>query len=356
MTTPRVHIIGLGATTPIGRNVWTSAAAARAGICGFYEHPFMIDTAGEPMRVARAPWLDVTITGAERFCALLFPAIDEALMILSELLVKQRIRIGLALALPPPRPGQPAELGEGILNAIKARYGKIYALTKHFIAGHAAGHLALDAAIKQFNAGVLDVCIVAGVDSYLEPETLEWIEECDQLHGGGPLNNAWGFIPGEAAAAVLVATGDFSRKYHMDILGEVLSVGIGQETKLIKTDTVCIGEGLTQAFRSALSALSPSEKIHNVFCDMNGEKYRADEYGFSTLRTKDCFHSATDFIALADCWGDVGAAGMALHTAITIISHRKRYSKGPLSMVWASSESGERGAAVIRAVDSMGIS
>lgn len=356
MTTLRAHIIGLGATTPIGRTIWTSAAAARAGICGFYEHPFMIDTAGEPMRVARAPWLDVAITGAERFCALLFPAIDEALMPLNELLVKQHISIGLALALPPPRPGQPAELGEAILSAIKARYGKTCTLTEHFATGHAAGHLALDAAIKQFNTDVLDVCIVAGVDSYLEPETLEWVEECDQLHGGGALNNAWGFIPGEAAAAMLVATDDFSRKYQLDTFGEVLSIGIGQETKLIKTDTVCIGEGLTQAFRSALSVLSPNEKIHNVLCDMNGEKYRADEYGFSTLRTKDWFRSASDFLALADCWGDVGAAGATLHAAIAVISQRKRYNKGPLSMIWASSESGERGAAVIRAVDSMGIS
>ncbi len=348
-TPPRACIIGLGAATPIGRNVWASAAAARAGICGFYEHPFMIDTAGEPMRVARAPWLDMTIIGAERFCALLFPAIDEALATLSEISVNQRIRIGLALALPPPRPGQLAGLIDAILSAIKARYGKTCVLMEHFAVGHAAGHLALDATIKQFTAGAQDVCVVAGVDSYLDPETLEWIEECDQLHGGGPMNNAWGFIPGEAAAAVLVTTDEFVHKYQLDIWGEVLSVGIGQEAKLIKTNAVCIGEGLTQAFRTALAALTPGEQIHNVFCDMNGEKYRADEYGFTTLRTKDWFRSASDFIALADCWGDVGAAGMPLHIAQVVISQRKRYNKGPLSMVWASSESGERGAAVIRA-------
>ena len=38
---------------------WSSAAAVRAGISGFAEHPFMIDTAGEPMRAAIAPWLDI---------------------------------------------------------------------------------------------------------------------------------------------------------------------------------------------------------------------------------------------------------------------------------------------------------
>ena len=349
MAAPRVQIIGLGAATPIGRTVWTSAAAARAGICGFNEHPFMIDSAGEPMRVARAPWLDVGITGMERFCALLFPAIDEVLATLSKLIAEQSVKIGLALALPPPRPGQPKKLTEEILSALKDHYGELFQDIQHFAVGHAAGHLALEAAFKQFTARTLDACVVAGVDSYIEPETLEWIEECDQLHGGGPLNNAWGFIPGEAAGAVLVATEEFARRNRLPSMGEVLSVGIGQETKLIKTDAVCIGEGLTQAFRAALTALAPGEQIHNVFCDMNGEKYRADEYGFSTLRTKQHFRSATDFIAYADCWGDVGAAGVPLHIATAVISQKKRYSKGSLSFVWASSESGERGAAVIKA-------
>ncbi len=34
----------------------------------------------------------------------------------------------------------------------------------------------------------------------------QWLEENDQLHGAGPLNNAWGFIPGEGAGAVLLVT------------------------------------------------------------------------------------------------------------------------------------------------------
>ena len=354
MAPPRVQIIGLGATTPIGRTVWTSAAAARAGICGFNEHPFMIDSAGEPMRVARAPWLDVSITGAERFCALLFPAIDEALTTLSNILTEQPIKIGLALALPPPRPGQPKKLTAAILAAVKSRYDELFNPFQHFAVGHAAGHLALDVAIKQFSTRTLDACVVAGVDSYIDPETLEWVEECDQLHGGGPLNNAWGFIPGEAAGSVLVATEEFVWRNRLLSFGEVLSVGIGRETKLIKTDAVCIGEGLTQAFRAALAVLAPGEQIHNVFCDMNGEKYRADEYGFSTLRTKDYFRSASDFIAYADCWGDVGAAGVLLHLATAVISQQKRYSNGSLSFVWASSESGERGAAVIKATELLG--
>ena len=58
-------IVAMGATTPLGRDAWASAAAVRAGISGFSQHPYMIDTAGEPMRAAIAPWLDIELGGAE---------------------------------------------------------------------------------------------------------------------------------------------------------------------------------------------------------------------------------------------------------------------------------------------------
>lgn len=355
MDMARLQIVGLGAATPIGRNVWASAAAARAGVCGYSEHPYMIDTAGEPMRIARAPWLDIDIEGVDRYAELLFPAIHEALGACVNLGVDPQPRLGLALALPPARPGQPPSLAEDLLKRISERHGGRFANPLCFEVGHAAAHLALDAAAKACASGSIGACLIGGVDSYLAPETLEWVEACDQLHGGGPLNNAWGFIPGEAASAILVATPAFAQRQGLEAFGEVVGVGLGVETNLIKTDAVCIGKGLTQAFRAALKALSPGELIHNVFCDLNGEPYRADEYGFTALRTKESFRSATDFVAPADCWGDIGAAGALLHTSLAVISHRKRYGKGPLSMAWASSESGQRGAAVIRGLDPAGI-
>lgn len=347
-------IVGLGASTPIGRNVWASAAAARAGVCGFSEHPFMIDTAGEPMRIARAPWLDVDVEGAQRFAALLIPAIREALAPALDGLRAQGVRPGLALALPPERPGAPGDLPERMQRAVGNDFPTVFADVQVFAVGHAAGHIALDAALQNCGRGGVKAWLVAGVDSYLAPETLEWVEACDQLHGGGALNNAWGFIPGEAAGALLVCEAALARAAGLEVFGEVMAVGLGHETKLIKTDSVCIGEGLTQAFRGALGSVAPGEIVHNVFCDLNGETYRADEYGFAALRTRERFCAATDFVAPADCWGDVGAAGMPLHAALGVICHRKRYGKGPLSMVWASSESGERGAALIRGLDGRG--
>lgn len=349
MLAPTVCIIGMGASTSVGRTVWASAAAARAGASGFSEHPFMVDSVGEPMRVARVPWLDIDLEGTERYEELLLPAIDEVLDLTRNRDEMKRARIGLALALPPQRPGRPVDLAASLSRTVAERLAGVVTRTATYELGHAAGYAALEAAMRSIAASSTQACIVAGVDSYIGPETLEWVEACDQLHGAGRLNNAWGFIPGEAAGALLITTPAFAEQLGAEPLGDVVAVGLGRESHLIKTDSVCLGHGLTAAFRAALAHLAPGEQIHNVFCDLNGETYRADEYGFTALRAKEHFRALSDFIAPADVWGDVGAAGVPLHASLAVICHRKRYGKGELSLVWGSSESGERGAAVIRA-------
>lgn len=341
-----IYIVALGASTPVGRDAWTSAAAVRAGISGFTQHPFMIDTAGEPMHMAIAPWLDIGITGVERFKALLFPAIDQALEPVIQTQIP-RPRIALSLGLPNLRPGLPADFQTTLMNALAGKYRDTFAAVAAFPNGHAAGLLALEAAAKQILQGAFDGCVVAGVDSYLEPETLEWLEECDQLHGAGPLNNAWGFIPGEAAGAVLIMRHEFVERLKLNPMARLIGLGSAFEPKRIKTETVCIGEGLTQAFRSALQTLPDGSKISDVYCDLNGEPYRADEYGFTCLRTKEHFESASEFTAPADCWGDVSAASGPLYIGLAAIAGAKAYANGNLAFIWASSEGGERAASIL---------
>ena len=99
-----VYVVGLGASTPVGRDAWSSGAAVRAGISAFADHPYMVDTAGEPMRVAQAPWLDIGIEGQSRCEALLFPAIEQALLPI-DAAPPARTRVALVLGLPSARPG-----------------------------------------------------------------------------------------------------------------------------------------------------------------------------------------------------------------------------------------------------------
>ena len=176
--------------------------------------------------------------------------------------------------------------------------------------------------------------------------TLDWLEVTNQLHSAGVLNNAWGFIPGDGAGAVLLM-GETIEDVGLEPLARVLSVGIGFEQNRIKTDTVCIGEGLTTAFREGLAALPPALN-HDLYCDMNGEPYRADEFGFACVRTKEAFVSASDFVAPAENWGDVSAASAPLQAALSGIAAQKAYANGPFAFLWASSESGERGTSLLQ--------
>jgi 3-oxoacyl-[acyl-carrier-protein] synthase-1 len=341
----RVVIAGFGANTPVGQSALASAAAARAGISGFTHHPTMTDAIGAPMRVSMVSSIDTELLEADRLAALLFPALDE--MSVDIEVAAGLGRTAIALALPSPRPGLPADIEAQMLSRIRSTYRKTFRSAATFAAGHAGGLTALHVVVNQLMQGAIDVCVVAGVDSYMDPLTLEWVEDCGQLHGSGALNNAWGFIPGESGAAVLVMRESTARSAGLTPLAVVLGVGVAHEPKAIKTRTVCLGEGLTQAFRSTLGQLPPASKVTDIYCDMNGEPYRADELGFATLRTKEFFANPSDFNAPADCWGDLSAAGSVMHLILATVAGAKGYAKGPMALVWASAETGERAAALL---------
>ena len=117
---------------------------------------------------------------------------------------------------------------------------------------------------------------------------------------------------------------------------------------------MCIGEGLTALFR-ALAGEPPTVRADHLYCDMNGEPYRADEFGFATIRAGGLFRDPSAFTAPADCWGDVGAASGPLFLVLIDAATRKGYAPGPVLAAFTSSESGERCGFVARARAAQGV-
>jgi 3-oxoacyl-[acyl-carrier-protein] synthase-1 len=208
--------------------------------------------------------------------------------------------------------------------------------------------MAVQRAWEAIRGGTAEFALAGGADSYLEPETLEWLESNDQVHSAGRANNAWGFVPGEAAGFVLLASADAAARYRLSAALEVLTAATAKESKLIKTDAVCTGEGLTALFR-ALAGVPPVVRADHLYCDMNGEPYRADEFGFATTRAGRLFRDSSAFTAPADCWGDVGAASGPLFLVLADAATRKGYAPGAVLAAFTSSESGERCGFVARA-------
>ncbi len=65
-------------------------------------------------------------------------------------------------------------------------------------------------------------------------------------------------------------------------------------------------------------------------------------------RLSEYFVDPSDYVAPADCWGDVGAASGVLFMHLVCVAAEKGYSDGEVSLLWTSSEGGGRAAVVLK--------
>jgi 3-oxoacyl-[acyl-carrier-protein] synthase-1 len=339
-----LYIVGCGAQTAIGRALPATSAAVRCGISAHTDHPFMVDQHGEPMVVAFASWLDIDDPARDRIALMAIATMQEALgpLVARSAISRLRMQIYAAFSeesLSDQTARQRLVDDVSSDSAILASPPPIDTVWQ----GHAGGFLALKAACNDLRLGKIHVGIVVGADSYIDPERLEDTDRVGRLHSS---NQTWGFTPGEGAGCCIVVTGSLIRHLGLSSLAEVSAVATATEPKLMGTDSVCIGEGLTAAFRGVLSESLP---IAHSYCDLNGETYRADEFGFAISRTSEFFQDVSQFTAAADCWGDVGAASALLATVLPVVAWQRGYANGPCVLAWSSSAHVPlRGAALLR--------
>ena len=306
-----IHIAGVGARTPVGLQAAPAAAAVRAGIAGLRAHPYMVDCVGQPMPCALDAQIDPAIVGPERFVLLAAAALREACEPLDEIGQRQ-LALPLFLALPEVRPGFSEKDAAAIRSGLSRLDGLPITLSTvtSFTEGHAAGLAALAAAVGQLEQGWFEMCLVGGVESYFHADTMEWLDENRQL--AGTISRS-GFIPGEAAGFCLLMTERSRHKLGLHGLAAVQACAVGRESKLIKTTDMCLGEGLSATVGDALRAtVAHGERINDIYGDINGERYRGEEWGFVCLRQSNHFDDPLDYHAPANSWGDVGAASAPL--------------------------------------------
>jgi len=340
-----IYFIGTGAQTSVGRCFQSSAAAVRCGISAYREHPYMYDQYGEPIVVARADWLDEELSLPERITQLASNAASESFSQIQNISsLQSSIKIHLALS-------------SENLSTLEERQHVI----DHFISslpisirleqlelvfeGHAGGFLALERAVKQLKKGDASICFVGGADSWLSPERLEALDVGSRLHS---VDQSWGFTPAEGACFSAIATGETVKNLNLKPYAELISVATAEESKLLGTETICIGKGLTSTFHKVLNS---ADIVEHCYCDFNGETYRAEEYGFSICRTREFFKDPGNFTAAAECWGDVGAASALLSLSLPLAAWSRGYAQGEVNLVWSSSANQPlRAAALLRQI------
>jgi 3-oxoacyl-[acyl-carrier-protein] synthase I len=338
-----VHVMAVQARTALGLCAASSSAAVRAGISRGGDHPFMVDQTGDPLRCCVDGSLDPYLQGAARMDALLRDVLQRLLETLDRGTIKSVL---LWVVLPEPRPGWTKEDGRTLVRELARRpaFGGVdFRLAKP---GHAGGIDALQQAREAIRQGEVEVAGVAGVDSYLDAETIDWLQTDRRI-----LNRETraSFIPGEGAGAVLVASSSVLRMLGRPSLTHIR--GCGSAFELTAADPVAesLGTGLSAAvFQAATDAALGGVELTDIFCDLNGERAKTEDWGFTVLRHPIC-EDPSRFVAPADLWGDLGAATGPTLVALTCAAWMRAWAHGPVSLCFASSDAGLRSAVVLEA-------
>ncbi|WP_239014399.1 hypothetical protein [Archangium violaceum] len=139
-----------------------------------------------------------------------------------------------------------------------------------------------------------------------------------------------------------------ARRWGLAPHATVRAVATAREARLIHTDDINLGEGLTAAVGESLAPLSGTQaRVENIHSDINGERYRSEEWGFVALRLGAAFHDASAVFTPVSSCGEVGAASGALNLVLCAQAWRRRYARGPRALLWGSSEAGLRAAALL---------
>lgn len=345
-----IVITALGALTPVGANAEQSAAAIAAGINRIEEHAYYECTPEDPdwdeplpLYACAVPTLDPFADGAERLLDLALPAFTE---IVGKAKFKRRDleRTGLMLALPSPEVGIHAlNLPAQFVPALCQRAGtSTFALWKTTQTGRTGVFTLLRSAITKLQAGDIDACIVGGVDSHLLEDRLTALDAAARLRS---LRSVDGFIPGEAAAFVLLETADHARARGQPILAILGSLGEGTEPEPLTSPKQSTGQGLTQALTQALShAPNPA----TVYASLNGESYFAFEWGVTLARLHESLQTAQDLVHPADSVGEIGAASGALLLVCASAALYQQPPNSAPSLLWTAGDGDHRMALGLR--------
>ncbi|MCX4240171.1 hypothetical protein [Paraliomyxa miuraensis] len=335
-----VHVISCGAVTPVGMLAATSAASLRAGISRLQEHDFMVDRAGEPYVGGWCPWVEAT-GRVERLLALARPAITEALAALGQPV--PRVPAIVASSEVPTADVEP--FARRVAARLEQELLPFELDVTVVPQGNAGGFSALRSAVDLLEQRRSPVCVVAGADSLLDADVLDDLDESSRL---ACPRHRWGFPPGEAAAALVLASAEVQRGYRLPSIGQLLSVAVGHEPHHARAETPCTGEGLGAVISEALRA-SGTRGIATALCDLDGERYRDREYTWATQRIPpELPFDPTRYETLVPSIGTVGGATAIVALAIAACWGTRGHHSESDILTWAGSELGLRGAAVLR--------
>lgn len=339
MPAPPIAIVSAGLVTSVGLSAPAACAAIRAGLTNHTNTRFS-DGRGGWIAGAQVQ-LDEPWRGREKLARMACMAIEECLEPFPHL-KSEPLPVLLCVA-EPHRPGRIDGLDDELLGDVTRRLGLQWHPEWSGVVAY--GRVGVPVAISRARAlmaerGVSHV-LIAAVDSLLVGHTLMPLESEGRLLSKANTN---GFIPGEAAGAILLAR-DPLRGSHLACVG----LGFSDEPVPVASDAPFRADGLTAAINKGLGdAACQMHDLDFRITDNSGEQYYFKEAALALTRTMRKVKPEFDIWHPADCIGETGAAIGTAALAVALTACRKRYSAGPNILVHCSSDGGQRAAAILR--------
>jgi 3-oxoacyl-[acyl-carrier-protein] synthase-1 len=341
--TQTLHLRAAGMVTPVGLDAPSSCAAMRARLDGFSETRF-IGPGGGWLIGAPVP-LPRNWTGQVRMARLLAGAIVEIFRKVPE--AEGTAALVLCVG-EETRPGRPVRDTAELVRQVTDITGLPHSTRIQVVAhGRPSGFVALMQARRLMAEGAPSV-IVAGVDSYLTTLSVaHYLAEGRLLTGA----NANGFIPGEAAAAILCTKGGGALA--------LTGLGLAREAAFIYNGQgdepghhrPLRGDGMTQAYRLALDEANVDlARVDYRISDLIGESYWFKQSALAHMRLERGRKEFQDIWSPAENVGNVGAAVVPMMLGMALAAAQKGYAMGSPVLVEASGDDGACGAAVLHDV------
>lgn len=339
MNSQALAILGSGMVSGVGLNAPASCAAIRCGISNFQETRFM-DSGGEwimgsPVHLEK-PWC-----GPTKLARMLVSVLKESLSKRSDLKMEDT-PILLCLA-EKERRGQIDDLEYQVLSGAQECLGiRFHPKSAVFDQGRVGLAAAIQRSCELIHEQMIPNVIIAGVDSMLVSHMLRTFEHQSRLLTS---QNSNGFVPGEAAAAVLVSSVPFNNSPQLMIRG----LGFGTEKATEDSELPLRANGLVQAIKAALLEAGCTMAAMNFrMTDISGGQYSFKGAALALARTLTEYKKEKiDIWHPADCIGEVGAAIGVVMLAVCLTATQKGYAPGTNILCHLSNEDERRAAIVL---------
>ncbi|MEJ2613111.1 MAG: hypothetical protein P8179_24415 [Candidatus Thiodiazotropha sp.] len=338
-------IAGLGMVSCLANGSPLNAAAMRCGYDGFHRLDFNQPYSDQPQIGAA---IESDLSGIPRLTHMLEEALKEAI----EPLPNGYRELPVLLCLPEKTPPSYFNNEAAIQSIVDQLFEDLHleTLSPTISAfwrqrcGFVSALVEAQAMIYQQNQ---DYVLIAGLDSLLDPAIL--------AHYGGDLygegcrllsdNCSNGFIPGEAATAVLLCRPD-----RRNTKAIIAGVGEGQERAVIgDEEQVLRAQGLTQAINNATQdADIPLHETAFRVASVSGEDYFFREASLAQYRSLKQKVPEHRLWHPADSIGEVGAAIGGAMVVMVYYAFVGNYAPGDFVLCHTSNDNAQRGAFIMQ--------